>query len=143
MSHGICLGFDYGRRHIGIAVGETVTRTARPLTTLQCRPPGRVDWQAIAGLIGAWQPELLVVGRPSHEDGHPGEITRASDRFARRLHGRFGLPVHQVNEHLSSRAARERLADGGRKGKSRDREAAVDMMAAVVILETWLATNTR
>ncbi len=143
MSHGICLGFDYGRLRIGVAVGETITGTARPLTTLRCRSPGQVDWGTIAGLVREWEPELMVVGLPSHEDGQPGDTARESERFARRLRGRFGLPVHLVNEHLSTRAARKRLADEGREGKSRDRDAAVDMMAAAVILETWLATDTR
>lgn len=131
------LGFDYGQRRIGVAVGETLTASARPLTTIHCRQPGQVDWDAIAALIREWQPSALVVGRPTRSDGTGSEMTAAAERFARRLQGRHGLPVHLVEERLSSHEAKQRLADAPR-GRTRDRKAAIDMMAATVILETWL-----
>ena len=139
MSHGTCLGFDFGEKRIGVAVGESLTGSARALETLHCRQPGQIDWAAIARLIERWQPGALVVGLPCHADGTPGDLAPRAARFARQLEGRFGLPVHQVDEHLSSREAKRRLlADGG---KSRGDRGAVDMMAAAIILETWLASR--
>jgi len=123
------LGFDYGERRIGVAVGQTVTRTASPLATLAARD-GRPDWAAVKKLIDEWRPEVLIVGRPRTADGAPHAMDAAIERFARRLEGRFGLAVEFVDERLSSHAAAE-LAGDGRHG--------VDAHAAALILETWLA----
>ncbi|MCC5810090.1 MAG: Holliday junction resolvase RuvX [Ectothiorhodospiraceae bacterium] len=139
MAAATVLAFDFGLRRIGVAVGETVTGSARPLTTLQCRQPGQVDWDAVAALIEEWKPAALVVGRPSRTDGTVSEMTAAAERFARRVQGRYGLPVHLMEELLSSREAEQRLAR--RPARTRDRKAAIDMMAATVILETWLQDN--
>ncbi len=130
------LGFDFGLRRIGVAVGETVTGSAHPVTTLQCAQPGQVDWDAITRLIAEWQPDALVVGLPQRDDGSDGEMAQAARRFSRRLQGRYGLTVHLVDERLSSQEARERLHDRG--GRARRDKAAIDMIAASVILETWL-----
>lgn len=135
------LGFDYGLRRIGIAVGETVTGSARPLSTLRCQKPGQVDWDAIARLISEWRPDALVVGLPTLEDGSHGDMARAAERFARRLQGRHGLPVHLMEERLSSHEAQRRLEEAG--GKARRDEGAVDMIAASIILETWLQDHGR
>ncbi|MCP1675136.1 putative Holliday junction resolvase [Natronocella acetinitrilica] len=140
MSPATCLGFDYGTQRIGIAIGDTLTGTARPLRTLQCRNPGQVDWPSIAALIDEWRPDALVVGLPCNDDGSPGALAPRTQRFARQLHGRFGLPVHEVNEHLSSVEAEQRLAELGQR-RTRDDPGAIDMMAAAVILETWLAAD--
>lgn len=123
------LGFDYGERRIGVAVGQTVTRTASPLATLAARD-GQPDWTAVRKLVEAWRPDVLVVGLPSTADGAPHALAAAIERFARRLAGRFGLAVEFVDERLSSHAAAE-LAHDGRHG--------VDAHAAALILESWLA----
>lgn len=124
--------FDYGQKRIGIAVGQNLTATATPLDTVPVRN-GRPDWPHIAEIIKRWQPGALVVGRPLNMDGSRQPMTDAADRFARRLEGRFHLPVHLADERLSSYEARQRL--------KRDRD--LDAMAAQVILETWLATHPR
>lgn len=134
------LGFDYGRRRIGVAAGQTVTGNARPLETLRCPSEGSPDWPGIERLMHQWQPDAIVVGRPCHADGSANAVTRAAERFARQLEGRFGITVHMVDERLSSMEAEERLTASGGK-KARNPKEAVDMMAANIILETWLSGN--
>lgn len=123
------LGFDYGKRRIGVAIGQTVSRTASPLRTLPAKA-GQPDWSALAAILAEWRPDRVVVGLPAMADGAPHPVAEAAQRFARRLHGRFGLQVEFVDERLSSHAAAERLQGTGD----------VDAMAACVILETWLAS---
>ncbi len=128
------LGFDYGERRIGVAVGQTVTHTASPLTTLAARD-GQPDWAALKRLVDDWRPDVLVVGRPTTADGAPHALAEPIARFARRLEGRFGLEVEFVDERLSSHAAEEFARDGRRGGDARG----IDALAAALILETWLA----
>lgn len=132
------LAFDYGRRRIGVAVGNTLTRDARPLLTLDATDAGP-DWARIAALLEEWHPARLVVGVP-YNDGAPGEaIAAEAQRFARRLHGRFNLPVDTVDEQLSSAEARERLKAGRRAGhRGAIAKKDIDSAAAAVILQDWL-----
>lgn len=134
---GTVLGFDYGNTRIGVAVGQTVTRTASPLPTLSAQH-GQPDWSQIGALIAEWQAVALVVGLPANMDGTPSEMTKAACRFARQLEGRFALPVHLIDERLSSHAAEERLADSHLSKKRRRDKRSVDAVAAQIILETWL-----
>ena len=109
---GILLGFDFGTKRIGVAVGNSISCTARPLTTLH----GENNVQrfaAIAELIREWGPSALVVGLPSHDDGTPHELTRLCRRFAQRLKGRFNLPTILVDERYTSTAASSQLAEMG------------------------------
>ncbi|ABM61715.1 Holliday junction resolvase RuvX [Halorhodospira halophila] len=131
---GTLLGFDPGARHIGVAVGEALLGTARGLTTLPARH-GQPDWEAVSELLAQWTPEALVVGLPSHADGSDADSTELARRLAGRLHGRFGLPVHTVDERLSSHVAEERLDP---RQRQRDPHA-VHAEAAAVILETFFA----
>lgn len=131
------LGFDFGERKIGLAVGQSVTGTATPLTTLPATH-GQPDWQRVAALIGEWRPQALVIGLPLHMDGSESDITTAARRFGRRLHGRFGLPVHEVDERLSSEAARARIAEQREAGRKRSKHGDRDAMAACLILEDYL-----
>lgn len=129
MSTVTALAFDYGERRIGVAVGQSQTRTAQALVTLVVRN-GQVDWPAIAELVEQWQPQQLVVGLPATDDGQPHSNAAPIARFARRLHGRFHLPVAFVDERLSSYAASE---------DPDTRRVGLDAVAARLILETWLA----
>lgn len=133
---GSYLGFDVGSKRIGVAVGESITGHARPLSCLAASN-ATPDWTAVAKLIDEWQPVGLVVGLPRHDDGSASEMTRSAERFARRLEGRFGLPVHTIDERLSSREADERLAARGKHNKHSRRDGERDSVAASVILETW------
>lgn len=126
------LGFDYGRKRIGIALGQSVTRTASPLETLAARD-GKPDWSDIERLVEAWQPAALIVGLPYALDGSEQDITAEARRFARRLEGRFRLPVHLVDERLTSREAEHIIKTQPGKDSSD-----IDQVAAQIILQTWL-----
>ena len=127
------LGFDYGQKRTGVAVGQTLTGTARALTTLNSRN-GKPDWPGIEALLEEWQPDALVVGVPVHMDGTEQPMTEAARKFARQLQGRFNLPVHEAEERLSSDAAEAEL------GHAHDK-AAIDREAARIILEDWLGNG--
>jgi putative Holliday junction resolvase len=137
------LGFDFGTRRIGVAVGQEVTGTARPLTTL-LTPNGAIDWTALGRLIEDWRADAFVVGLPVHMDGTEHDLTRAARRFGNRLAGRYNRPVFFVDERLSSDEAERQLADqvpkGGRAGRSHKQ--AIDAVAAQIILQSWLDHHT-
>jgi putative Holliday junction resolvase len=132
------LAFDYGTTKIGVAVGQELTCTASSLTTL-FHVNKSPDWNAIAGLIESWRPDALVVGVPYHMDGTEHEITHAARRFGRQLHGRYGLPVHEMDERLSSREARAVALDKRARGVRRKaKKGDIDQVAAQIILQDWL-----
>ena len=134
---GTVLAFDYGLRRIGVAIGNTLTGTATALPALAARE-GVPDWERIRRLIAEWQPELLLVGLPLNMDDSPSEMSERAARFARRLHGRFGLRCELMDERLSTFEARDRL--GTRAPRAAP---ALDSVAACVILETWFAERDR
>ena len=123
MADEVVLGFDFGERRTGIAIANTVTRQARPLTTIGA-PTAVARWSAVQTLVDEWHPARFVVGIPRHPDGTPHEMTARCERFARQLEGRYGRPVARVDERYSSAVA-GRVAD-------------VDAEAAAVILQQWL-----
>ncbi len=118
------LAFDYGRKRTGVAGGARLLGRAEPRGTI--RAEGDARWQQIGKLIEQWQPEALVVGVPFHPDGAAHDNTRRAQRFARQLHGRFRLPVHEVDERYTTTEA---LAAGA---------ADADGAAAALILEQFL-----
>lgn len=118
-----------------MAVGNTLLGTTRPLPILRARN-GVPDWDAVAALVGEWQPDILVIGNPLNMDGSPSALSARADKFARRLHGRFGLPVALVDERLSSFEAKQLAREQGHGGDYH-REP-VDSLAAELILRTWL-----
>ena len=122
MTDRVVLGFDFGARRIGVAIGNSVTREARPLTTVNAALTG-ARWDAVAALIGEWEPAQLVVGIPRHPDGTPHDMTARCERFARQLEGRFRRPVGRVDERYTS-AVSERADD-------------IDAAAAALILQQW------
>jgi putative Holliday junction resolvase len=126
------LGFDYGSKRIGIAVGQTATRTATALTSVYCKT-NKPDWSTIRELIREWQPDAIVVGRPSHDNGDPHSLWPAIDAFCANIQQRWSLPVHFVDEYLSSFEAQQLSAAGVNK-KDRD----IDSMAAKILVENWL-----
>ena len=135
------LGFDFGARRIGVAVGQTVTGNASPLITLTSRQ-GRPAWDAIGRLVEQWRPHTLVVGLPVHMDGSTHELAATVQAFATELGSRYALPVEFIDERLSSHAAQARAAGSGR-GARRGAKQQLDRLAAQVILETWLAHQAR
>ena len=131
----VALGFDFGRVRIGVAVGEVVTGSARPLAILPTRQQ-QPDWPAIARLIEAWRPDQLVVGVPRHADDSANAMTEAALQFSRQLHERCRLPVATIDERLSSWEAKQRRFDAP-SSKRRRPDQALDAQAAAVILESW------
>jgi putative pre-16S rRNA nuclease len=136
------LAFDFGLRRIGIAAGDTLTRTAAPRPAAFATREGP-DWSAITREIDALKPQRLIVGAPYNVDGTPGALAPAARRFATELEHRFELPVSMVDERWSSleaaAALKARRAGGGRR---RIRREQIDSAAAAVILERWLAGET-
>lgn len=129
------LGFDFGPRKIGVAVGQTITRCASPLRTLRSRGD-KPDWAGIEILVREWRPSAAVVGLPFNMDDTEVDWAPRVHRFARQIHGRFCLPVYLVDERLTSiEASRQLSTRPGRRTTDRD---AVDALAAALILETWL-----
>ena len=138
------LGFDYGERRIGVAVGQSVTGTASALSTVNVRG-GEPDWDSIDGIVSTWKPDGLVVGEPLHMDGQPQTMTRRARRFRHALRSRFGLPVHAADERLTTVEARAELAGRGAfRGAGAGRRHEIDHpVAARIILESWLGERRR
>ncbi len=129
------LGFDFGTKSIGVAVGQELTGTANPLDALKARD-GIPNWDQVEKVIKEWQPDLIVVGLPLNMDGTEQPITARARKFANRLHGRYGLPVVTQDERLTSTEARSSLFDqGGYRALSKG---AIDSAAAQVILESYM-----
>lgn len=131
---GCVLAFDYGEKRLGVAVGNELLAVAHPLATINVEA-SEPRFAAIAALIAEWRPQLLIVGLPSYLDGVEHEVSRLARRFARRLHGRFGLPVGLIDERLSSAAASQALNETGRRG--RKQKPALDQVAAMLILQSY------
>jgi putative Holliday junction resolvase len=137
----VYLGFDYGRRRIGIACGQAITQSATPVDTVAAHG-GVPDWPRIDRTVSAWQPQGLVVGIPLHMDGVEQTETHEARRFAATLHRRYALPVFEADERLSSREAEGVIVEARRRGsRRRTRKADVDRMAASIILERWLSEH--
>ena len=137
---GTILAFDFGLARIGVAVGETETGNAHPLTAI-ADEVNAVRFAAIEALLAEWKPAGLVVGLPTHLDGSEHAMTARCRRFANQLHGRYGLPVALVDERSSSVEAAQRFALDRAEGRRRRRDAAaLDAVAAAVIVERWLSS---
>lgn len=138
-AHDTLLGFDFGNKKIGVAVGQTATRMASPLTTLRSHNQ-KPDWDAIAKLITEWQPTGLIVGISKQQDGSDNIITPRMHKFCRQLDGRYNLPVYQMDETLTTFEAKQLLFD--ELGVSADKLWDVqDQLAAQLILQSWLNNN--
>ena len=126
------LGFDFGTRHIGLAIAQTLTSSARPLLVLPAKD-GQPNWPQVLKHIEQWLPDLLIVGLPLNIDGSESEFCARARKFARRLEGRSGYKVVMVDERLSTREAKSL------QPAENYRQAPVDALAASLILESWLA----
>ncbi|OYY49637.1 MAG: Holliday junction resolvase RuvX [Methylophilaceae bacterium 17-44-8] len=131
---GTVLGFDFGEKRIGIAVGETMLKLAHPLTTIHAEE-NTIKFTQIEALIQEWRPRLLVVGLPMHMDGEAHLLTQLAKKFAQRLEGRFNLPVVMIDERLTSEEASQSLRDSGIHGFQQ--KAMIDQVAAQTILQSY------
>lgn len=132
---GYVLGFDFGTKRIGVAIGQTVTRTANPLTTLAAKQ-GVPDWQQVKKLIDTWQPKALVVGIPLNMDGTEQRLTKLARTFANALKRETKLPVFGTDERLTTVAARADIFET--QGYRGLQQSEVDAHAAALLLAEWL-----
>lgn len=138
MSSMTMLSFDFGTKSIGVAIGQQLTGTARPLTALKAND-GVPDWNKIEALLKEWQPDRVVVGLPLNMDGTEQPLTVRARKFANRLHGRFGVQIDLHDERLSTVEARAELFErGGFRALSKG---SVDSLSAVIILESWFENH--
>jgi putative Holliday junction resolvase len=128
------LCFDFGEQRIGVAVGEHLLATANPLTTID-NESNEIRFEAINKLVKEWQPKLLVVGLPLSLDGAETSVTQLCKKFARRLNGRFNLPVMMIDERYSSVEASDLLNQSGIKGRAQ--KEMLDQVAAQTILQSY------
>lgn len=129
------LAFDFGEKRIGVAVGNTITALATPLTTLHVES-NRERLDAVQKLVHEWQPARFVIGQPAHDDGRPHEIAHLAQKFGNRLKENFRVPVEYINETLSSDEAARNLKSAGITGIAQ--KAHIDAAAAQVILQSYL-----
>lgn len=134
-SSGTIMGFDFGMKNIGVAVGQQLTGTASPLTALRARD-GIPDWQQIETLIDNWKPTKLVVGLPLNMDGSEQHMTAAARKFGHRLNNRFKLPVAWQDERLTTYEALNQM--GLRDKMQSTQRSDVDRLSAQIILQSWL-----
>lgn len=131
---GTLLAFDFGTKSIGVAVGQRITGTARPLPAIKAQD-GTPDWNLIERLLKEWQPDEIIVGLPLNMDGTEQPLTARARKFANRIHGRFGVEVKLHDERLSTVEARSGLFEqGGYRALNKGK---VDSASAVIILESY------
>lgn len=130
----ILLGFDFGTKRIGVAVGQTVTKTARPLTVIPAKE-GTPDWEKLNKIVETWKPDALIVGIPVNMDGSRQLLTQKAQKFSDLLKSHFNLPVFGVDERLTTRDAREEVFNQGGYRALQNRQ--IDAIAAQLILQTW------
>jgi len=128
------LAFDFGTRRMGVATGQEMLGTGRPLAMIPARD-GIPDWPVIEKLLAEWRPDVVLVGLPLNMDDTENDMCARARKFGKRLHGRYHVPVEMVDERLTSFEAKgDVMAAGGSRDFGRD---GVDDRAAVLILETW------
>lgn len=125
---GVVIGFDFGLKRIGVAIGQTITHTATPEAIVASKD-GKPDWEHISRLFEEWKPSAIVVGLPMRLNGEEQALTQPARKFGQRLSGRYQRPVYYIEEQLSSIEAEQR------KTKT---DQPMDDHAAQIILENWL-----
>jgi len=134
MSPRSLIAFDFGLKHIGVAKGQNITKTASPLCVLKAKE-GQPNWQQVDDILQQWQPDLVIVGLPLNMDGSVSEMSKRAMKFANRVHGRFGVAVETVDERLSSYEAKGEVIE---HHQTRDFGSnTVDAIAAQLILQSW------
>jgi putative Holliday junction resolvase len=133
----IVMAFDFGIKHIGIAIGQEITKTASTFYSIKALE-GQPDWNELDDIIHEWKPDLIVVGDPYNMDGSRSKIQDMSDRFSDALYKRYQIQLEKTDERLSSREANERLQnlDIGTKSSSNKHS-----ISAQVILEDWFRSK--
>ena len=135
----VCLGFDYGVKKIGVAVGDTETNIANALTTVKAINQ-KTGWDEIIKLVNTWQPKKMVVGISHQEDGSDNEVTPKMIRFSRQLEGRYQCPVELFDETLTTFESKQMLFDEVKVSATKLWQVQ-DQLAAQLILQSWLNTK--
>ena len=133
------MAFDYGERRTGVAVGQAITASARPLTTINSIN-NQPNWPAIEALLAEWQPIQLIVGIPSEREENRS-IRKRIEQFSKELYSRFNLPVQLHDETLTSAEAYQQLKITRQQGKGKISKSHIDQLAAAIILESWINTE--
>ncbi len=132
------IGFDFGKKYIGVAVGQEITGSASPLGSIKAND-GIPHWDALASYLKEWQPDLIVVGLPLNMDGSEQQLTKDARKFGNRVAGRFGVKVEFQDERLTTADAKEQLfARGGYKNLKKDN---IDAESARLIIESFFAQS--
>lgn len=133
------MGFDFGTKRIGVAIGVSITATASPLQTIAAED-GLPNWSQIEALCKEWQVDAFVVGFPTNIDGSEQKISERASQFGKALEKRFKLPVHYVDERLTTVEAKQLLFESG--GYKKLKVSEIDSFAAKLILEQFFASRT-
>ena len=134
----VILAFDFGLKHIGVAIGQEIPNTAQTFFSLEAKN-GEPHWSKLDPLVKEWNPKLLVVGNPLNMDGSDSEIKKNSDKFSDLINKRYNIPVELMDERLTTREAKARLKseEGSFISSGKD----THQIAAQIILENWFSEN--
>ncbi|RHW77414.1 Holliday junction resolvase RuvX [Colwellia sp. RSH04] len=128
------IGFDFGKKYIGVAVGQEITGSATPLGSVKAND-GIPHWESLTNFLNEWQPDLVVVGLPLNMDGSEQQLTRDAKKFGNRVSGRYGIKVEFQDERLTTADAKEQLfSRGGYRNLKKDN---IDAESARLILESF------
>jgi len=137
--HKTILAFDYGLKKIGVAIGQTVTNTARPLCIIKAKD-GKPNQQQLTEVISSWRPNIIVIGMPYQEDGTEQEITKLTRKFADNLkkqyQDKYKFTIETIDERHTSIEAKKKFAELRAQGLIKQGEK-LDHIAACIILERW------
>ena len=125
------LAFDFGTQYIGVAVGQTITKTSSPLIVIDVARDGEEIWNTIFNLIDEWKPDQLLVGKPLNMDGTPSDMMKKVDPFFQKLQKISDIPCELVDERLTSFEAKQLM----QKDSKDDR---IDDLAAKIFLDNWI-----
>lgn len=137
----ILVSFDYGQRRIGVALGNALTCTAKPLQTIERKPGSKAYWDDIDQIVEEWRPDRFVLGWPDHEGDQPTQLHNEIKKFRNRLKHRYQIDVDYVNEAYSSCDANQRLKSRRQSGRKQSiQKPELDRLAAAILLESWFSS---
>lgn len=128
------LAFDFGTQHIGVAVGQTITKTSSPLLVLNVQQEGKEIWNTILLLLEEWKPDQLLVGKPLNMDGTPSDMMKKVEPFFKKLKMISNIPCEMVDERLTSFEAKQLMESNTKKVR-------IDDLAAKIFLDNWMEHN--
>ncbi|WP_440874329.1 Holliday junction resolvase RuvX [Thalassotalea sp. PLHSN55] len=132
------IGFDFGKKYIGVAVGQEITGSASPLGSIKATN-GIPNWPQLEAYLNEWQPDLVVVGLPLNMDGSEQQLTLDAKKFGNRVAGRLGVKVEFQDERLTTADAKEQLfSRGGYRNLKKDN---IDAESAKLILESYFEAS--